>query len=179
MSKERPDQSSEDEEKMLTEPSHEVLVQQLNEAEQKANLHLERLMRLQAETENAKRRTERDIESAHKFALEKFATALLPIVDSLELCSASVPPGMREAAQSVIDGVDLTLKMFYSAMEKFGLEQVNPVGQPFNPELEQAISVQHDPDAKPGHVISVLQKGYTLNGRLLRPALVVVAKAQE
>jgi molecular chaperone GrpE len=167
-----------EDEKLIDAPSHEELVKQLNEAELKANQHWERLLRFQAEADNAKRRAEKDIESAHKYALEKFVSELLPIIDGLELCESSVPPEMMEAAKPVVEGVHLTLKMFYSAMEKFGIVQVNPVGQDFNPELEQAISMQYDPDVKPGSVISCLQKGYTLNGRLLRPALVVVAKAE-
>lgn len=159
--------------------SPEVLLQKLNEAEQKATENWERVLRMQAESENALRRAERDVANAHKYALEKFVSELIPIIDSLELCENSVPADMRKAAQSVIDGVDLTLKMFYAAMEKFNVKQVNPVGEVFNPEFQQAISMQYDPNVQPGMVINVLQKGYTLNGRLVRPALVVVAKAQE
>jgi len=164
---------------MLSSASHEELIEQVNAAEKKANESLERMLRIQAENDNIRRRAERDVESAHKFALEKFANDLLPIVDSLELCKGSVPPEMQEAAKSVIDGVELTLKMFYTVMEKFAIKQVNPVSEPFDPEFQQAISVQFDPKVKPGTVVSVLQKGYTLNNRLLRPALVVVSKAEE
>lgn len=163
---------------LLTELSHEELIQKLNETEQKANENWEKLLRVQAETDNAARRAERDVANAHKYALEKFVNELLPIVDSLELSAASVPAEMQAAAKPVLEGVELTLKMFYSAMEKFGVQQVNPVGEAFNPELQQAISMQPS-DEKPNTVLSVLQKGYTLNGRLVRPALVVVSKAQE
>ncbi|HEX4044652.1 MAG TPA: nucleotide exchange factor GrpE [Gammaproteobacteria bacterium] len=162
----------------LTNPSHEELVQKLNEAEQKTNQYWERILRLQADAENADRRTKRDVESAHKFALEKFVAELLPIIDSLELALTSVPANMQAAAESVTSGVQLTLKMFYAAMEKFGVKQVNPLSEPFDPDHQQAISVQVDPNVKPGTVISVLQKGYTLNDRLIRPALVVVSKAE-
>lgn len=162
---------------LLSHPSHEELLQKLDEVELKANQHWERILRMQADSENAQRRSERDVASAHKYALEKFANELLPIVDSLELCINSVPTDMRDAAASIVEGVDLTLKMFYTAMDKFGVKQVNPVGELFNPEYEQAISVQVDTSVKPGTVLSVLQKGYTLNNRLLRPALVVVSKA--
>lgn len=155
------------------------LEQQLILSEQKVNEHWERILRMQADADNASRRSERDVSNAHKYALEKFASELLPIVDSLELCLINTPESMREANKAVLDGVDLTLKMFYTAMEKFGIKQVNPVGDQFNPEFEQAISVQPDADAAPGTVLSVLQKGYTLNGRLLRPALVAVSKAIE
>lgn len=164
---------------MLTELSHEELIQKLNEAEQKGNEYWERLLRMQAESENAARRAERDVASAHKYALEKFVNDLLPIIDSLELCSTKVSGDMQKAAQPVIDGVELTLKMFYNTLEKFGVKQVNPVGEAFDPDTQQAISMLEDPAAKPGMVLSVLQKGYTLNNRLVRPALVVVAKGKE
>lgn len=164
---------------LLTHPSYEELMQKLDEAEQKADQNWERVLRMQADSENAMRRAEREVASAHKYALEKFVAELLPIVDSLELCEASVPKEMRASCQSVLEGVNLTLKMFYSAMEKFGIKQVDPVSEPFDPEFQQAISMQVDRSVEPGTVISVLQKGYTLNNRLIRPALVVVSKAEE
>lgn len=164
---------------LLTELSHEELIQKLNETEQKTNEYWERILRMQAESENAVRRTERDVANAHKYALEKFVGDLLPIVDSLELCPTKVDGEMQKAAQPVIEGVELTLKMFYNTLEKFGVKQINPVSEVFDPEFQQAISMQEDPDVKPGTVISVLQKGYTLNNRLVRPALVVVAKGKE
>lgn len=184
MVKKTPDENGENEAgqeqpELLTHPSYEELLQKLDEAEQKTNQYWERILRMQADAENATRRAERDLGNAHKYALEKFVGELLPIVDSLELCTTSVPADMQKAAHSVIEGVHLTLKMFYGAMEKFGVKQVNPVGQPFDPEFEQAISMQEDASVKPGTVISVLQKGYTLNNRLIRPALVVVAKGKE
>ncbi len=174
MSKERPDQN-EPFDDATSELSYEEALQKLGEAEQKANEHWERILRMQAESDNATRRAERDVANAHKFALEKFVSELIPIIDGLEQCANSVPESMRDAAASVIEGVDLTLKMFYSSMEKFGVSQVNPVGQPFNPEFEQAISTQVDPNSPPNTVVAVLQKGYTLNNRLIRPALVVVS----
>lgn len=187
MSNDMPDQGSVNEEEsngnkpsgLLSHPSYEELLQQLGEAEQKMNQYWERILRMQAENDNVLRRTERDVASAHKYALEKFALELLPIVDSLELALTSVPEDMKAQAASIIEGVNLTLKMFYQAMDKFAIKQVNPLSQPFNPEFEQAISMQVDPTVKPGTVVSVLQKGYTLNNRLLRPALVVVSKTEE
>jgi molecular chaperone GrpE len=164
---------------LLTHPSYQEVLKKLDEAEQKANQNWERVMRMQADSENALRRSERDIENAHKYALEKFVLELLPIVDSLELCIANVPNKMDKAGNAVIEGVNMTLKMFYTAMEKFGVKQINPVSQPFDPEYQQAISMLIDLDAKPGTVLSVLQKGYTLNNRLVRPALVVVAKDRD
>ncbi len=174
-----PDQENNQNEELLTHPAYEELLQQLNEAEQKVNQHWERILRMQADSENATRRAERDVANAHKYALEKFALELLPIVDSLELCLTSVPDGMKSPAKPVLEGVDMTLKIFYNAMDKFGIKQLNPVNEPFNPEFEQAISVQDDKTVPAGTVLSVLQKGYTLNGRLLRPALVTVSKTGE
>lgn len=164
---------------LLSHPSYQELMQKLDEAEQKANEYWEKLLRIQAEKENLSRRTERDIANAHKYALEKFAAELLPIVDSLELCISSASPGLATSAEAILEGVRLTLKMFYTTMEKFGIKAVNPIGEIFEPEFQQAISMQTDPNVPPGQVISVLQKGYTLNNRLLRPALVVVAKAED
>lgn len=185
MSNEKYDPDQQDQETESRKPeslshlSYEELLQKVNEAEQAANQHWERILRMQADVENIQRRNERDVANAHKYAIDKFVSELLPIVDSLELCISTAPKNLPEAATSVIDGVQMTLKMFYTALEKFGVKQVNPVGQPFNPEFEQAISTQVDAKAKPGTVLSVLQKGYTLHNRLVRPALVVVSKAQE
>ncbi|OGT35083.1 MAG: nucleotide exchange factor GrpE [Gammaproteobacteria bacterium RIFCSPHIGHO2_12_FULL_37_14] len=164
---------------LLSHPSYQELMRKLDEAEQKANQHWERILRMQADNDNAVRRAERDIANAHKYALERFVTELLPIVDSLELCVNNVPKEIQNVASSVIEGVHLTLKMFYAAMEKFGIKQINPVSEPFNSEYHQAISMQTDSSIKPGMVISVLQKGYTLNNRLIRPALVIVSKEND
>jgi molecular chaperone GrpE len=163
---------------LLTHPAYEELMQKLDESEQKAAQYWERILRMQADAENATRRAERDVASAHKYALEKFVNELLPIIDSLELCLTTVPKEVKAGAESVIEGVDMTLKMFYTAMEKFGVKQVNPVSQPFDPEFQQAISMQVDTTVAPGTVLSVLQKGYTLNNRLIRPALVTVSKSE-
>lgn len=186
MSKEKPDHKKENETKsdgkpteLLDHPSYQELMKKLDESEQKCNQYWERILRMQADSDNAARRVEREVANAHKYALEKFVNELLPIVDSLELCIASVPPDIEKVADSVIEGVKLTLKMFYTAMEKFGVKQINPVNEVFDPEFQQAISMEFSPKAKPGTVISVLQKGYTLNNRLIRPALVIVAKAAE
>lgn len=186
MPKDKPDHKKENETKsddkpteLLDHPSYQELMRKLDESEQKCNQYWERILRMQADSDNASRRTERDVANAHKYALEKFVTELLPIVDSLELCIASVPVDVEKVAEPIIEGVKLTLKMFYTAMEKFGIKQVNPVSEPFDPEFQQAISMEFSPKVKPGTVISVLQKGYTLNNRLIRPALVIVAKAAE
>lgn len=162
----------------LADLSSEELVQRLQEAENKVAQYLDRSLRMQAEHENILRRTERDVANAYKYSLEKFALELLPIIDSLELCLSNVPKEGEGLVRPLAEGVDLTLKMFYTAMEKFGIKQINPLAQPFDPEHHQAIAMQSDTDADPGSVIAVLQKGYALNNRLLRPALVTVASSK-
>jgi molecular chaperone GrpE len=156
--------------------SYEELNAKYQEADEKAKQYWERLLRMQAENDNTLRRMERDISNAHKYALEKFVNELLPIVDNME---RSITIAMESEADnaSLLEGVNLTLKMFHASLEKFGVEQVNPTGDMFNPELHQAVSVLADPSATPGSVVIVLQKGYLLNNRLIRAALVVVAKA--
>ena len=160
---------------MLEHPAYEDLQKQLTVAEEKATQSWERLLRLQAEMDNMQRRVERDVANAHKYALEKFVLELLPIVDGLER-AVTAHQEEESGSDTLLDGVNLTLKMIYAAFAKFGIESVNPVHQPFNPELHQAVSTQTDPNANPNTVLAVLQKGYLLNNRLIRPALVVVAK---
>ena len=157
---------------LLDHPGYIELQQKLTETEGKANQYWERLLRVQAETDNALRRAERDVAMAHKYALEKFVSELLPIIDSLER-AVSI---QGDDSSSVIEGVNMTLQMFYTALEKFGVAKVDPLSQPFNPEHHQAISTHEAKDVPAGTVLNVLQKGYLLNNRLIRPALVVVAK---
>jgi molecular chaperone GrpE len=153
-------------------------MQKLDETEHKVNDHWERILRMQAETENVRRRHEKEVANAHKYALEKFVDELLPIIDSLEMCIANEAKETGDT-HSAVEGVRLTLNMFYSAMEKFGVKQVNPLNEPFNPEYQQAIAMEESDHAGPGMVLKVLQKGYILNDRLIRPAFVVVSKAKE
>ncbi len=148
---------------------------QLLNAEEKVKEYWERILRMQAESDNMKRRTEEDIAKAHKYALQKFVSELLPIIDNLERAILAHNNEASEAG-TLLDGVSLTLKMFITTLEKFGVEQLDPLSQPFNPELHQAVSTIEDKAVKPGTVIQVLQKGYLLNKRLVRPALVIVAK---
>jgi len=165
---------------LLDHPSYEELEKKLTEAEQKISEHWDRIVRMQAEADNLQRRAERDVSNAHKYALDRFVGELLPIIDSLELCiNNNVSSDETGSAKAVIEGVQLTHKLFLSVLVKFGVQQVNPTKEPFNPEYHQAISMQQDDSVSPGSVISVLQKGYTLNQRLVRPALVVVAKIEE
>ncbi|MCC3732084.1 nucleotide exchange factor GrpE [Rouxiella badensis] len=147
---------------------------QLKETQQRER---ESLLRAKAEVENIRRRTELDIEKAHKFALEKFSGELLPVIDNLERALDLADKSNAELT-STIEGVELTLKSLLGAVSKFGLEVVNDVHVPFNPELHQAMTLMESEELEPNHVIMVMQKGYTLNGRLLRPAMVAVSKAK-
>ena len=130
----------------------------------------------QAEMMNIKRRAEQDVEKAHKFALEKFVSELIPVVESLEkgIENAEQDEGQHE---TMLEGMRLTLKQLLGALAKFKVEQVDPVGQPFDPNFHQAISMVPNPDMEPNTVMEVFQKGYTLHGRVIRPAMVVVVKA--
>lgn len=133
-------------------------------------------LRAQAEAQNAARRAEQDVEKARKFALERFAGELLPVVDNLERALESTA-GEDEALKPIAEGVELTLKSFQDALAKFNVAAVNPEGEPFDPNLHQAMSMVENPDVEPNTVIAVMQKGYTLNGRLIRPAMVMVSKS--
>ena len=134
-------------------------------------------LRAQAEIENIRRRAEMDVEKAHKFALEKFANELLPVIDSLERALEVADKENTELA-AMIEGIELTLKSLLGAVRKFGVEVVGETNVPFNPEIHQAMSMMESDEVAPNHVMMVMQRGYTLNGRLLRPAMVAVAKAK-
>ncbi len=155
-------------------PDPESLLRELEEHRRKAAEHLDLALRAQAELDNARKRVARDIENAHKFALERFINELLPVIDSMELGLNAAGNGTETA--SLREGLELTLRMFVAAMEKFGVKAIAPEGGKFNPELHQAVSMLEQPGLPSGTVISVMQKGYELNGRLVRPAMVVVAK---
>jgi molecular chaperone GrpE len=157
-------------------PEVQELHLMLEDARNKADEHWNQLLRVQAEMENLRRRAERDVESAHKYALEKFASALLPVKDSLEMGLNAASSGEGDVLNRLKEGTELTLKMLTSALEKFGIKEVDPVGQPFNPDLHQAMTMQPSAEHPANTVLAVMQKGYTLNDRLLRPAMVVVSK---
>lgn len=133
-------------------------------------------LRSVADLQNVRRRAEQDVEKAHKFALEKFAGYLLPIVDSLE-SSLDLSSAENEHVRPMREGNELTLKMFHDALKRFNIEVIDPHGEPFNPGQHQAMTLQESTDVEPNNVLKVIQKGYQLNGRLLRPAMVVVSKA--
>ena len=156
--------------------SPEVLMEALAAAQAEVVEYKDRLLRVSAEMENVRRRSTIDLENAHKFGLEKMASELLPVKDSLELgLNASSAENVEIA--KVVEGIDLTLKMMCGMMEKFGITEVDPINQKFNPDHHQAMSMQESADVEPNTVITVFQKGYLLNERLLRPAMVVVSKA--
>lgn len=134
-------------------------------------------LRSQAEAENVRRRAVRDVENAHKFALEKFAADLLPVIDSLD--KAVEVAAASEAAGAIAEGVDLSLKLFLSVLEKHGVERIDPIGAPFDPQVHEAMAMVPSPSAEPNSVLEVMQAGYLLNGRLVRAAKVVVAKAPD
>lgn len=151
------------------------LKQRLADAEAKATEHRDAMMRAMAEADNVRRRTERDLENAHKFALERFTQELLPVIDSLEM-GMQAAQGKDVSIASLQEGSELILKKFASVLTKFNVVAIDPLDQPFNPELHQAVSTLAAEGKAPNTVISVLQKGYTLNDRLVRPAMVVVAQ---
>ncbi|MCM2679653.1 nucleotide exchange factor GrpE [Echinimonas agarilytica] len=136
----------------------------------------ESVVRAAAEVENIRRRSATDVEKAHKFALEKFVNELLPVIDNMER-ALLVADRDQEALKPMIEGVELTLKSFTDGVVKFGVEVIDPQGEAFNPDLHQAMSMQESAEMAPNTVIAVMQKGYQLNGRLLRPAMVMVSKA--
>jgi len=157
-------------------PEHAELAALLEDARGKADAHWDQCMRLQAEIDNLHKRAERDLANAHKFALERFAVELLPVRDSMELGLAAFDTEGGDIGK-LREGVELTLQMLTNAMAKFQIREVNPEHEPFNPEYHQAMSLQERADVEPNSVVTVVQKGYLLHDRLIRPAMVIVSKA--
>ena len=156
----------------------EELKTELEEVRQKANENWDKAVRTQAEMENLKKRTQKDLEDARKYALTSFAKEILPVFDSLVL-GLQAATGDSEEVKKFREGSELTIKQFEALFAKFNIVAIDPMGQPFNPEHHQAMLMQEAEGAEPNTVVNVFQKGYLLNGRLLRPAMVVVAKAAE
>ena len=156
--------------------SVEQLREKLEQAEQKAMENWDQLLRTKAEMDNLRRRTQKDLENAHKYALEKFVTELLSVKDSLEM---GINAAQQDAAtvESLREGSELTLNMLAQVFEKFNVVEMNPEGEKFNPEHHQAMSMQENAELEPNTVKLVMQKGYLLNDRLVRPAMVMVSKA--
>lgn len=153
----------------------EELEKALAEATAEASVQKDMAVRAVAEMENIRRRSAIDVEKAHKFALEKFVNELLPVIDNMER-AISVTADNDDVAKSLIEGVELTLKTLLNAVEKFGVKALDPQGETFNPDHHQAIGMQPSEEFDPNTVLSVMQKGYLLNDRLLRPAMVMVAQ---
>lgn len=158
------------------EPDVQELGRLLEDARSKADQHWDQVMRLRADIDNLNKRHARELENAHKFALERFVSELLGVWDSLEL-GHNAALEANVSVDKLREGTELTLKLLGDVMAKFGVEQLDPEGQPFNPEFHQAMSLQPRSDLPPNTVTTVIQKGYTLNGRLVRPAMVMVSQA--
>ena len=163
------------EESMAFSADIDSLTEKLTEAEAKAAENLELALRTKADAENVRRRAERDVANANKFAVEKLAGELLAVIDSLE--HGLEHKAEHEESIAMQQGMELTLKMLVSTLEKHGVEVINPVGETFNPERHEAMSMQETADQPANSVLAVFQKGYALNGRLIRPARVLVARA--
>jgi molecular chaperone GrpE len=160
----------------VAEQSAEDLSALLEQARAKADEHYEQMVRAHAELDNLKKRHARDLENAHKFALDKFVADLLGVWDSLELGRNAARDEAADV-EKLREGTELTLKMLGDVMARFGVEQLDPLDQPFDPEYHQAMSMQPRSDVPPNTVVAVVQKGYRLNGRLVRPAMVMVSQA--
>ncbi|MBC8797538.1 nucleotide exchange factor GrpE [Shewanella algae] len=156
----------------------EELEQALSDAQATVEEQKDSVIRAAAEVDNIRRRAAQDVEKAHKFALEKFSNELLPVIDNMERALVGADKA-DEATKPLFEGVELTLKSFLSAVEKFGVKQIDPMGEAFNPEQHQAICMQPSAEFPANTVMLVMQKGYQLNERLLRPAMVMVSKGGE
>jgi len=175
-------QESSSEEKDVEEQADftlEEALENLAEEKERAARARDDLLRVQAEMQNLRRRTEQDIEKAHKYGQEKFSTELLTVMDNLERALAAASDYEDETVKAIYEGVDLTLKSFTDCFNRFHIGSVDPMGEPFDPQLHQAVTILENSDVEPNTVIEVMQKGYTLHGRVIRPAMVVVSKEPE
>ena len=154
------------------------MVVALEEAEAKADEFRDQYLRTAAEMENLRKRSERDVEQARKFALERFVAELVPVIDALEM-GLSAASDAKDKAGALVEGTEMTLKQFQQVLERFGVETLAPEGEVFNPEFHEAMATQPSAEAEPDTILTVVQKGYLLNGRVVRPARVLVAKAPE
>ncbi len=170
---EDPEPATDGKQEVLPAPDLEM---ELEEARNEAASHLDDFLRARADLDNLRKRSARDVENAHKYGLERFMTELLPVKDSVELGLNAAAVDAEAGAEKLREGLELTLKLFNAASEKFGLQEVNPEGQSFDPGFHQAMSMQEAEGVEPGTVVTVVQKGYLLHDRLLRPAMVIVAK---
>lgn len=165
--------SLEPQEASLEHPNYAELSEKLTLTEQQAHENWEKAVRAQAELDNFRRRAEREIANAHRYGVEKLISSLLPVIDSLE---QALQLAIKAEDTSMREGLELTLKLFVDALQKFEVQQIDPIGTPFDPQLHEAMSMQSAPDAEPNTVLAVFQKGYKLSDRVIRPARVVVSK---
>lgn len=162
-----------EEKNALEHPSYEALEEKLTLAEQKVHEHWEKLVRQVAEVDNIRRRAERDVANAHRYALEKFVNTLLPVADSLE---HAIVLAERQGDVALHEGLLLTMKLLLETLEKADVKQIDPQGLVFDPQTHEAMSIQPSTDVPPNTVLTVFQKGYLLNDRIIRPARVIVSK---
>ncbi|KTC77073.1 nucleotide exchange factor GrpE [Legionella brunensis] len=167
--------SSDNHEAALEHPSYAALEEQLTLAEQKAHENWEKAARALAELDNVRRRAEREVANAHRYGVEKLLTAFLPVADSIE---QALQLSEKEKNGSMHEGLQLTMKLFLDVLEKNGVQQLDPIGESFNPQEHEAMSIQESADAAANTVLAVFQKGYKLHDRVIRPARVVVTKAK-
>lgn len=165
------DEQSGDEQSQLREA-----LTRLAQAESLILQQKDEVLRVQAEMQNLRRRTEQDVEKAHKYGQERLSTELLAVMDNLERALQVSMDKEDDAVKALLQGVELTLKSFIDCFSKFGIIQIDPLGEPFDPQLHQAMAMQDNPDVEPNTVTTVMQKGYTLHGRVIRPAMVMVSK---
>lgn len=170
---ENEDEGGGDSEGALEHPSYAVLEEKLTLAEQKAHENWEKAVRAMAELENVRRRAERDVANAHRYGQEKLINSFLPVIDSLE---QAIQLTEDKADETMREGLQLTLKLFLDALKKIEVEQIDPQGEVFNPQEHEAMSMQNVPGIEPNSILTVFQKGYKLNDRIIRPARVIVAK---
>ncbi|KTD61535.1 nucleotide exchange factor GrpE [Legionella spiritensis] len=159
----------------LDHPSYTALEEKLTLAEQKAHENWEKSVRALAELENVRRRAERDVANAHRYGQEKIIASLLPVIDSLE---QAIQLADKDKHGAMYEGLQLTMKLFLDVLEKQDVYQIDPSGEPFNPQEHEAMTMQETAEAKPNSVLTVFQKGYRLNDRIIRPARVIVAKSK-
>ena len=157
----------------LDHPNYVELSEKLTLAEQQAHENWEKAVRAQAELDNVRRRADREVANDHRYGVEKLISDLLPVIDSLE---QALQLAVKAEDASMREGLELTLKLFTDVLKKFEVQQIDPIGAPFDPQLHEAMSMQVVPDAEPNTVIAVFQKGYQLSDRVIRPARVVVSK---
>ncbi|MDF1643915.1 MAG: nucleotide exchange factor GrpE [Pseudomonadales bacterium] len=176
------DQPSESQTEPPTEPSNtegldsvEILQARIETLEEELASAKDQNLRTQAEMQNIRRRAQADVEKAHKFALEKFSTELLPVIDNLERALETIPPD-DASTKPIEEGISLTLKSFLDVIAKFNMTVIDPAGEPFDPQMHQAMSMIENKEVEPNTVLQVVQKGYSLNGRVIRAAMVMVSK---